>query len=307
MEEAWGDRFNGATAARIRGKTLELLGTIRCKLGDYARAEDNLKRALAIAAAQFGEASEQAAEAQNNLAVLYKYWGRFEEGLRLYAAALRSMIALHGEESLASGVVYHNMGGILHARGDFAAAEEPGRKAWEISRRLLGEDDPRTMLDAAAYAGILDGLERYEESEPIYRRALTIFEEVFGPEHYEVAANLHNLAAVTAARGHPEQAEAHYRQALAIKEKLLGIESPDAALTRHNLGSLLNSVGRSVEAVPLLEKAVAILEKQLTPGHPQLALARENLQRAIRSLTASAAGLPTESVPRIPSSRDFTA
>src|SRR2546429_1756350 len=33
-------------------------------------------------------------------------------------------------------------------------------------------------------------------SEAIYRRALAVFEECFGPVHYEVAATLHNLAAV---------------------------------------------------------------------------------------------------------------
>ncbi len=295
IEDVLGGRFTGENAARIRSKTLELLGLTRCKLGDYGRAEDDLKRSVAIAAAQFGEASEQAAEAENNLAVLYKYWGRFEEGLQLYARALRSTIALHGEESLSSGAVYHNIGGILHAQGDFAAAEKPARRAWEISRRLLGDDDPHTMLDAAAYAGILDGLNRVEESEPIYRQALAIFETVFGPEHYETASILHNLAAVLAARGHLEQAEEHYRRALAIKEKLLGADSPDVALTRNNLGRLLDGAGRPGEAVPLLERAVAVLEKQLTPGHPHLALARENLEQALRSLAASAMKHPDDS------------
>ena len=119
-----------STISRIRTKTLELLGLIRCKLGDYADAESDLKNALAIAAAQFGKASEQAVEAQNNLAVLYKHWGRFEDGLRLYRQALGST----AEESLARGTIYHNIGGILHAQGNFAAAEEPARRAWEISR-----------------------------------------------------------------------------------------------------------------------------------------------------------------------------
>jgi tetratricopeptide (TPR) repeat protein len=233
---------------------------------------------------KFGEASEEAAEARNNVGVLYKYWGRYDDALRLYRQALRSIVAVHGEESLAAGVVYHNIGAILHSRGDFAAAEEPGRKVRDISRRLLGEDDTRTMLDAAAYAGILDGLERYPESEPIYRRALTIFEKAFGPGHYEVAATLHNLAAVLAARGCPEEAEQHYRRALGINEDLLGPDSPDVALTHNNLGGLLAARGRPGEAMPLLGSAVAILEKRLTAEHPHLAVARGNLRKAASDL-----------------------
>jgi tetratricopeptide (TPR) repeat protein len=281
VEDSLKDDFSGETAAHVRGKTLELLGMIRCKLGDYRGAAVDLKAALALAAAQFGAASEEAAEAQNNLAVLCKFWGRFDEALRLYASSLQAIISLRGEGSLASGVIYHNIGGVLHAQGDFAAAEEPALRAWEISRRLLGEDHLAAQADAAAYAAILDGLEQYEESERIYRRALVVFERAFGPRHLEVAATLHNLAAVRDARGDVTEAEQCYRRALEIKEEVLGCQSPEAASTRHNLGSLLRRAGLYTEAIPLLESAVAILEEQLSPGHPHLVIARENLQKAI--------------------------
>jgi tetratricopeptide (TPR) repeat protein len=284
IEDALGERFTGETAVQIRARSLAIAGAIRRIQGDYAQAEGDLQEALAVSVAEWGEASEEAAEARNNLAVLYKYWGRFDEGLKLYREALGPIVAAHGEGSLAAATVYHNIGGILHARGDFVAAEEPARKAWEISRQLLAEDDPRTMLDATAYAGVLDGLGRYEESEPIYRRALVIFEKSYGPEHYEVAATLHNLAALLAARGQYEDAERSYRRALAIKEELLGTSNPDVALTRNNLARLLTDAGGPGEAVPLLEAAVAALESRLAPAHPHLSAARENLRNAIRSL-----------------------
>jgi tetratricopeptide (TPR) repeat protein len=283
IEDTLGERFTGEAAARVRARTLALAGAV-CRIqGEYARAESDLEQALAISVAAFGEASEEAAEARNNLGVLYKYCGRFDEGLKLYSHALGPIIAIHGHTSLATATVYHNIGGILHARGDFAAAEAPARWAWEISRKLLGEDNPQTMVDAAAYAGVLDGLERYDESEPIYRRALAIFEQAYGPEHYEVAATLHNLAAVLAAQGQPGAAEKHYCRALMIKEKLLGTDNPDVATTRNNLGKLLAEVGRPIEAVPLLEAAVAVLEDRLAPGHPHLSAARENLRNASKS------------------------
>jgi tetratricopeptide (TPR) repeat protein len=288
IEDALGDRFVGPDAARIRGRTLGLLGMIRCDQGDYASADGDLQIALAVAVAEFGEASEEAAERRNNLAVLYKHWGRFDRGLELYTEALPCIVAAHGEESLATATIYHNIGGILHSQGNFAAAEAPAEKAWKISRHLLGEDDPRAMLDGAAYAVILDGLKRYKESETIYRQALGIFERTFGPQHYEVATNLHNLAAALTAQGQYGEAERHYRRALTIKESQLGAESPDVALTRNNLGSLLNDQGQPAEALPLLENAVAILDKRLTAGHPYLVAARNNLQNANRLIADQA-------------------
>jgi tetratricopeptide (TPR) repeat protein len=299
IEDRLGNGFAGEGAAQIRARTMGLIGEI-CRLrGDFASAEVSLKAALSIVAAEFGEASKEVAEARNNLAVLYKACGRFDEGLRLYQQALDSVIEHNGEDCLTSSVIYHNIGGILHSKGDFTSAEQPGRKAWEISRRLLGEDDPRTLFDAVAYAAILDGLQRYDESEAIYRRALPIFEKTFGPQHYEVAANLHNLAAVLGAGGDLRLAEQLYRRALAIKEKLLGADSTDAALTLNNLGALLNLAGRPEEAAGLLERAVTVLQGRVAPDHPQLVLARANLENAHLSSRSLDAEYPKCSLPKL--------
>jgi tetratricopeptide (TPR) repeat protein len=281
IERTQVNRFTGETAARIRLKTLALAGELRRVQGDYVRAESDLQAAVKLSADEFGETSEESAQALNGLAVLYKYCGRFDEGLRLYKEALRVTIATQGEECVTAITIYHNMGGILFSKGDFAGAKPYGEKAWELSQRLLGETDPRTMADAAAYAAIVDGLGGYDESEAIYRRALAVFEKSFGPGHYEVAATLHNLGAVLVAQGNYKEAEENYRRALSIKERLLDADSPDAALTRSNLGSLLNLLGRYSESLPLLKNAVAILESRLTPAHPQLVFARENLRKAL--------------------------
>ena len=298
IEGQLGGSFAGEDAAQIRARTMGLIGEICRMLGDFVRAEVSLKEALRIVSTEFGEASELAVNARNNLAVLYKACGRFDEGLRLYQQALDSVVKLNGEGCLSSSVIYHNIGGILHAKGDFTAAESPGRRAWEISRRLLGEDDPRTLFDAVAYAAILDGLQRYDEGEAIYRRALAIFEQSFGPEHYEVASNLHNLAAVLCARGDLDQAEKLYRRALAIKEKLLGEDSPDAALTLNNLGALLTRAGRPEEAAGLLQRAVTILQGRVAQDHPHLALARANLGNALLASRCQDAEYPKHSLPK---------
>jgi tetratricopeptide (TPR) repeat protein len=281
------------TAVRIHLKTLVVAGGIRRMLGLYPEAATDLREALEIATDTFGDASEEAALACNNLGLLCKYWGRFDEGLQLYERALAAFVAIHGEDSLAAGTVYHNIGGILHASGAFTAAEAPARRAWTISRRQLGEDHPQSMRDAAAYAGVLDALGRHAESEQICRQALAVFERTYGPDHEEVAATLHNLAAVLEAQdedvdgmgGVRHEAERCYRRALAIKERLFGHDSPDAALTLNNLGKLLIKFDRSDEAIPLLQRALSTLEARLPQAHPHLAAVRKNLREAIAAQT----------------------
>jgi tetratricopeptide (TPR) repeat protein len=280
MPNSW----TGETLATIRLKTQLSLGEIRRTLGDYQRSEADLREAMSIATSEFGATSEASAVARNQLGILYKYFGRFKEGLQLYQEALKVLVETHGEQSAQVGTIYHNLGGILFAKGDLHAAESYAFKSWAISRTLWGGNDVRTMADAVAYAAILDGLQRHAESEAIYRQALEIYEAAFGPEHYEVAATLHNLAATISVSDRAEEAETHYRRALAIKKKILGDENPDVALTTNNLARLLADIGRPAEAVPLLVTAVAVLEKSLLRGHPQCASAQRNLKAALAQL-----------------------
>ncbi|HJY83424.1 MAG TPA: tetratricopeptide repeat protein, partial [Candidatus Binatia bacterium] len=63
----------------------------------------------------------------------------------------------------------------------------------------------------AALAALLDGQGKYDEAEPLYRRALAVFEKTFGPQHYEVAVNCNNLAALCHAKGNDAEAEQLYQ------------------------------------------------------------------------------------------------
>jgi tetratricopeptide (TPR) repeat protein len=85
--------------------------------------------------------------------------------------------------------LFHNLGGLAHARGDFAAAQEPARRSVDLRRRALADDHLAVAADAAALAAILDALGRDEEAEQLLRDAIACFERAFGPTHYEVAFN----------------------------------------------------------------------------------------------------------------------
>ena len=262
-----GSRCEGPEAESIRLEALARVGTaLRCA-GRYTEAEAWFLRAIERAES----VNRELPAALNNLGMLYKYSGNFDAAEPLYRRAL----TLVEENSEFAASLYHNLGGLAHARGDFAAGEADGRRAWEIRRAILGPDHTDTLADACAYAAILDGLERYEESEPIYRHALSIFEERLGPDHLEIAVNLNNLAAVRRERGDLVEAEAFYKRALAMKEKLFGAVHPDTALTACNYASLLDQLGRVEEARPMARAALTALEAALSESHPRVVAARE--------------------------------
>jgi tetratricopeptide (TPR) repeat protein len=182
IEDQLGNGVACEGAAQICARTMGLIGEIFRMRGDFDCAEASLKEALRIVAAEFGEASEHVSDARNNLAVLYKACGRFDEGLRLYRQALDSVVNLHGEDGLASSVIYHNIGGILHCKGDFTAAEPPGRKAWEISRRLLVlrpegllKDRKSAAVDGFAFVISLEAVENRRVGDGVEQGPRIVF------------------------------------------------------------------------------------------------------------------------------------
>ena len=63
---------------------------------------------------------------------------------------------------------------------------------------------------------------KYGEAEPLYQRALAIWEKALGPEHPDVATSLNNLAGLYYAQGKYEEAEPLYQRALAIWKRPWG-------------------------------------------------------------------------------------
>ena len=73
---------------------------------------------------------------------------------------------------------------------------------------------------------------------PLYRRALSIKEEILGPEHPDVAMTLHNLAALCKATGHQADARSLCERALEIFVRTLGEAHPRTKICRDSCSQL---------------------------------------------------------------------
>ena len=62
-------------------------------------------------------------------------------------------------------------------------------------------------------------LGKYEQAEPLYKRALAIREQRLGPENRSTAAVLSDLALLYMDQGKYQQAETLFQRALAIEEQ----------------------------------------------------------------------------------------
>ena len=124
----------------------------------------------------------------------------------------------------------------------------------------------------------------YDKAEPLYKRALGIFEKALGPEHPDVATCLNNLAATYESLRSYAEAASLYQRALSIQKKVLGHEHPSLATTLNNLAGLYNSMGSYGETDSLLKQALAIRTKTLGPEHLDVATSLNNLAELYRTM-----------------------
>jgi tetratricopeptide (TPR) repeat protein len=255
-----GFRCRTNEAESIRTEALGRMGSALRGAGRYREAKDWL-----ILAMQRAERVGQGQpSALNRLGALYQCTGDFAEAEQLFRQAL----ALAVTESDEAADAYRNLGALSHARGSYAEGEADAHRAWQIRLQRHGPRHPATLADACAYAAILDGLGRFEESEPMYWSALPLLHRIFGGESLEIADALHNLANVRRALNDPQGAEALYWLAVAMREKLLGADHPDTAWTMHCYASMLADSGRVKEASDMEWRAMIVFEMAFAPSHP---------------------------------------
>ena len=70
-------------------------------------------------------------------------------------------------------------------------------------------------------ANSLNAQGKYDEAEPLYRKALEIRRQVLGEDHPETATRYNNLASNLDAQGKYAEAEPLHRRALEIRRRAL--------------------------------------------------------------------------------------
>ena len=164
--------------------------------------------------------------------------------------------------------------------------------SWEAWSRQPGRED-RQISDAAYALGVfLFNAALHTEAEPLYRRALAIWEKGLGGNHPDVATALNNLAGLLQDTNRLSEAEPLYRRALAIDEQSFGKDHPNVAMKLNNLARLLAATNRLSEAEPLMRRALAVWEKGLGGNHPNVATCLSNLARLLADTSRVAEAEP---------------
>ena len=143
-----------------------------------------------------------------------------------------------------------------------------------------GAERADLMVRAGCY---FQGRAAYARAEALFRNALSIREQLFGPKHPETAACLNNLAALLCAQGDAIGAQPLLERALQIFEEAFGPDYPYTGRYLASYARLLVMIDRPSQALALVEPALSRLEEGV--GADQ-ALAQDSARVAAEALDA---------------------
>ena len=263
----------------------ERLAGLERLAGEFGAATARLGAVLDRASAVFGEASAAVMSAANALGVVYKFAGDFDAAQAAYGRAMTAARGPDGAEPepLILAGLLHNLGGLAHARGDAAGGIPLAERGAALRTEALGAGHPDVGRDLNAVGALYHLAERYGDAADAYGRALAVFEDCYGPDHFEVAMTCANLAVLAGDQGRGQEAEALGRRSLRILEALLGPDDAEVGLTLLNLAAAVAEQGRPAEAAALAERAAAILTARLPDAHPHVLAAAQARERLVPS------------------------
>ncbi len=158
---------------------------------------------------------------------------------------------------------------------EIRTATEKDRQLGEATR-LFGQS---VLLSSAGESGsaILAG-----------ERALTLYEQVLGLDHRDIATPLNSLGALYRNHGDYAKAEPLFARSLAIREREYGLDHVTVAESLSNLALLYKLRGLYAKAEPLYARSLAIYEKALGPDSPIVATVAINMAGLYRDQGAYA-------------------
>jgi CHAT domain-containing protein/tetratricopeptide (TPR) repeat protein len=210
------------------GTTLNGLGVLYMRKGDFAKAVPLLWRDVAITEARLGPEHAFVAPSLVNLASIHQQQGTYAEAEVLYRRALSIQERAQGPSHLAVGITLSRLGGLYvedHTK-DPAEAEALLRRALAIVEQAAGPNHPSVATSLTGLADLRERRHEDVESARLLQRALEIQERVLGPSHPDVVRSLERLAGIRQRQADYTGAVASLARAFDIRESHLGRNLP---------------------------------------------------------------------------------
>jgi tetratricopeptide (TPR) repeat protein len=231
----------------LRASVMAGMGSFRASQGRLEEAVSLLETALNAIRSQRGERDPGVVNLKSSLGQLYLLEGRFNEA----EALLREVNEVHkaslAPQNLDRIVSASSLGYLYMLEARYESAEPILRQTMSDSQKL-GDSHPVLAFTLSNLADLYRSEGKPERADPLYKRALAIYETSLGPNSQKVAEVLMDRSIDFITDKKYGTAERDLSRALDILRGVNGTENPSVALAEQRLATVYSREARYPEA-----------------------------------------------------------
>ncbi|HVW98984.1 MAG TPA: tetratricopeptide repeat protein, partial [Candidatus Babeliaceae bacterium] len=255
-----------------------------------------LQKAYRIRVALAGENSNDPdiAESSNNLGLILKDLGRYEEALVYLEKAFTIWNSLFGPNHTLVALSLFNSGGVHKAIGKIHRNVEEIKKGLALYQKgletwvTLYRGDPHPYIAKAnqnigsahqEIGTIQKNRDKIQTGLDFYQIALTLSQDIYKetPAHPDIAEIYNNMGSAYEALGQREDALTFFQQAINIWLNLYGPIHLNIGVGYNNMGWAYQGMGNFKKALEFYEKGWNILVKFYDTSHPTMRIIQSNM------------------------------
>jgi serine/threonine protein kinase/Tfp pilus assembly protein PilF len=254
----------------VEAELSSLIGGLYEQIGNFDKAENMHRVALAIDQKLYGKESSATATALNDLALALVAEENLPGAEKADEEALAIRRQLFGSENADTAASLNDLGAVYREEGKLVEAEGMVREALGIRQKFFPHESLEVADSLRNLCIILGDEGKWAESEAMAREVLAIRRKLLGPDHPWVASSLDDVAWAAGGNGKLDEAQALQLAAFTIRRKILPEEHRDVANSLHLVGDTMRNEGKLDEAFGVLSAALSIQNNLLSEDDPAL-------------------------------------
>jgi tetratricopeptide (TPR) repeat protein len=238
-----------------------VLGNSLRNLGQYEKALDLFRKALATRQAELGERAPETLASMMAVCGACLHCGRLDEARQIAQRALILHQDVYRSDHELTIAVQLDLATIHLRKQEYQLAEPLLKQALESGRKAFKPDDMRNVLIRSGLATLFQQTQRLEEAVPLFEEVLDALRLQHGSNHPVTYVAKNNLAT---AYWHTRQLDKSIpllEELLEQRTKTLGPDHPERLIAMANLGINYKEAGRIEDALPLLAASYRAADK----------------------------------------------
>jgi tetratricopeptide (TPR) repeat protein len=279
-------------AARLHGTVARTY----LALGEYTEADTHAQEALALCRRELGDDHPDTCKARNAVAAMLVKRGEYDAADALLTKALEDHTRLFGRKHDLTAQTIDQLAQLRALQSRNAEAVTMCAELADIRAATLGPEDISTISALNTLATALVDLDRFEESESTFQRAITAEGKARGAETplaLELRANLQWLYYWWGMRVKESDASRHDtlmtqartlgEETLRARTRVLGEDHPETLTSVNNLAAVYRNLGMHDEADRMTLREIEGSIKALGEDHPDTITSIANMGNSLRT------------------------